>query len=587
MTLNNLKEKILKEKNYNKSLEYFPHDTLYNYAYMCNKDHMDEIAINYLGNKITYKELFEKVDDAASALIHIGVKPGEYVCLSPLTTPEGLISFLAINKIGAVSHLINPMMSEKEIITHIKESNSKVYITMDLFYSKKMQDYFSKGGIKTTIISSLLDSFPFGLNSDAFKFSAATIIKNMSGAKKGDNDISWKKLLEIGKKFPNNYNHKYVENSDAAIAYTSGSTGESKGVVATNEGFISVPNLIAMSEDKIARQDGIYTSMPLWIFYSLANSIYEPLCLGVTLEMDPLIDPKKIDKRLKEYKFNHWNTVPFYAKEAFSSLDGKKVDLSRLKTISTGGDFLSKDVRNLIDETIKKNGGTARVKNGLGLNEVLGAFAYQYTDHINDKSAGLPLVGNKMKIVNPDSLEECKVGETGELYLASPSLMKGYFKKDNLTSDAIIYDEENTRWFKTGDLAHIDKTGEIIPDGRIKRVVMTLDEAGLPTKIFPEKIKLAIKEHKAIKDCEVITVNDDERITKPILFTILKDEYKNYPNINDELIYLCEKTLPKYMVPDKIIELDSFPLNPSLKVNMKELENIYYQNKDYAKKKIK
>ena len=587
-TLLKLKEQLEKEKEHRKILELMPKDTIYSYLVKCNSDHLEDIAINYLGNQISFEKLFDKIDLCASSLINAGVKPGDYVCLSPLTTPEGIISFYAINKIGAIAHFINPSMSKGEITKHIKETNSKVFITMDLFYSEEMKKAFDEGGIRLSIITSLIDSLPFGLNSDSVKYNLITAYKlHKSAVKNSKNAINWKTFMESGVLLYENYTHPFVPNSPAAVAYTSGSTGESKGVVATNEAFNAIPVLMGLSEGSIQRQDGIFNSLPLWIYYSLGNNTHEPLCLGVTLELDPLLDVKRLDKRFKMYKFNHWNTVPHYVDLAFKGDRIKKVDFSRVKTITTGGDFLLEEVKRRADEIIKMGNGTVRVGEGYGTSEVIGCFSFQSNKSYVEGSCGKPLVGNQMMILNPENLEKVNSGESGELYIWSPTMMSGYLNNEEKNNEVFYQDASGQTWLKTGDLAHENEYGELVPDGRIRRIVMTLDENGFPTKIIPEKLKLVVSNHEYVEKVEAITVEDPEVITKAVLFVKLNPGVNESEEVLESIRIYCEENLPSYMVPSPIIVVDEIPLKPSLKPDFDELEKIYHEYKTKSLSRVR
>ena len=105
-----------------------PECTIYEYLWENNKDHLDDIAIIYFNRKITYGELFENIDKTASALLALGVKPGEIVTVAMPSIPEALYAVYALNKIGAVANMIHPLAGEQELLNYLNEVESKVFL---------------------------------------------------------------------------------------------------------------------------------------------------------------------------------------------------------------------------------------------------------------------------------------------------------------------------------------------------------------------------------------------------------------------------------------------------------------------------
>lgn len=543
------------------------------------KEMPNDIAINYFGNKITYKAFLDIIDTAAKGLAELGVKYGDVVTLTALPTPYGIASFYAIDKLGAVSHMVNSLTNVDEIKRELSNFNSKVFIGNDVFCSKEMQEVYRSAGVEKIITISLNDCMPKKLNKDKITFIIAEKAKGLP--KKAYNNSSlydFNSLLEIGKKSKNQImTCEYRENKMASVAYTSGSTGNSKACVATWKSIDALIQIMGMTEiGRFEKGDTLLSSFPLWINYSLMNMIHEPLSLGVTLILDPLFKPKNVAKRNDTYKLNHILSSPPYAK-MISDLN-KKTDFSNLKIFITGGDALSDDIKIKTDQYIKRNGGTAQVVQGYGATECLGSFAYGYYPNPTLGSVGKPCVGNLIKILDQDTGKPCDVNEVGVGYLYSPALMKEYYGDEKATKHNIVPDENGVLWYNTEDLLHINEKGEIFLDGRIRRIVLTFDENGNPTKIIPDKLKKALSDRDDIEKCEVITIPDDERINVSVAYIVPKKKNYSKDALKTSLIEYSKANVPEYMVPKDIVFIDDIPQTSSRKPDLMVLEKIYLES---------
>lgn len=486
------------------------------------KEMPNDIAINYFGNKITYKAFLDIIDTAAKGLAELGVKYGDVVTLTALPTPYGIASFYAIDKLGAVSHMVNSLTNVDEIKRELSNFNSKVFVGNDVFCSKEMQEVYRSAGVEKIITISLNDCMPKKLNKDKITFIIAEKAKGLP--KKAYNNsylYDFNSLLEIGKKSKNQIMAcEYRENKMASVAYTSGSTGNSKACVATWKSIDAMVQVIAMTDDKLEKNDVAFTTFPLWIFYSIINMIHEPMSLGATLALDPLFKPKNLAKRNQMYSFNHWQTIPPYINEMV--LANKKTDCSKWKRILTGGDAFKDKDKIDADKYIRKNGGNVTVEQGYGASECMGGFSYPYYDSATIGCVGKPCVGNLIKILDQDTGKPCDVNEVGVGYLYSPALMKEYYGDEKATKHNLVPDENGVLWYNTEDLLHINEKGEIFLDGRIRRIVLIFDENGNPTKIIPDKLKKALSDRDDIEKCEVITIPDDERINVSVAYIVPK-----------------------------------------------------------------
>ena len=566
-----LKEKVLKITEPGEIEKIIEYKTAYSHFKETALDMGEAPALNYFGNIITYKEMLILVDIAAKGFAELGVKYNDVVTMSVLSTPYGIIAFYALDKLGAVMHMVNGAAGIDELKRELKTFKSKFFVGNDLFCSEEVRTALKKTGIEKIITISLTDMLPKGINSDKIQY---FVIEKLKGLKKKDYDgrsiINFHQFIEIGKQSKKDIKPcKYVTDKMATVAYTSGSTGDSKACVATWDGIEAMVEIMAMTEEnRFKRGDTLFATFPLWIYYSLLNMIHEPLCLGVTLALDPLFKPENAIKRNNQYKFNHWLTIPPYIKKMLEL--GKSTDCSRWKIIVTGGDALQDEIKINADKFIADNGGTAKVVQGYGASECLGSFAYCYYDDYTIGSVGKPCVGNMIKVIDADTGKELGTNEMGIGYFYTAARMKEYYGNPEATAHNLVTDEKGVVWYNTEDLVHYNEKGEIFLDGRIRRIVLTLDKEGNPTKIIPDRVKKELMHNDAVDKCEVITVPDNVKENVAVAFVV-----KSAETTKEKLINYCAANVPEYMVPVDIVFTEDIPLTPAKKPDLKSLEKMY------------
>jgi len=584
--LRELKEKVIKINKPGEIESILEHKTMYERIKETALRKPDAPALMYFGNVITYRQFLSLIDTAANGFSEIGIKYNDVVAMSMLGTPYGIVSLYALDKIGATMHMVNCASNASEIKRELEKVPSRYFIGNDLFCNEEMKKIFDSVGIKKIVTTSLLDGLPMGFNVDKLKYSFIEKIKGPN-KKKYDNItmMNFDTLLSIGRNCKHSVEAcQFEPNKLVSIAYTSGSTGNSKGCMATWEGIDSMIQVMGMTElGRFEETDVMFSTFPLWIYYSLLNMIHEPLVLGVTLALDPLFNPKDIAKRNKMYKFNHWLTIPPYIKTMVETC--KSIDCSRWKLVITGGAELSNSLKIQADQFIQNNNGSAHVEQGYGASECLGCFSYGYTDNPTLGSLGTPCIGNMIKILDVDTNKELGIGETGVAYLYSPALMTGYYGDEEATKHNLIQDENGVTWYNTEDLVSINEKGELFLDGRIRRIALSIDAKGNPTKIIPERTKRCLSMINEVSKCEVITVPDDKVVNKAIAFVVLADGILSTESLKNNMISYCQLNIPEYMVPAEIIYLDELPLNAGKKTDLKELEHLYNKYHDNVKSK--
>ena len=540
-----------------------PSATIYEHMYQQNRDYPQDIAISYLGREISYKNLFQNIENAAKAFITAGVKCGDIVTVALPSVPEALYSLYALNKIGAVANMIHPLAGQTDLIFDLRESGSKVVVLFDVTY-ESLRDVLSRTNVRLAVVVSAGDSLPFGLKQLYF-------LKNpRKSLPKDGSAVLWQSFIQAGEKTPIPQIRKDPETM-AVISHTGGTTGSPKGVMCSDN---SINAMIVMTGQILSpvRQERAMAVLPPFINYSLVNSMLEPIAFGVTCVLIPKYEPERFFEYMKKYKPNYIVSIPPYWEALLQLPEPASLDLSCLKVGIYGGESMAKQNETAINEFLLSHGAKNRLSTGLGMTEVICAATLTSFEHDMTGSVGIPLPQVTCKIVVPEEETECSYGQDGEICYGGPTLMIGYYHNQQATDDVVKVHKDGIRWIHSGDLGHIDENGILYITGRIKRIVMTKGKDGNITKLFPVRIEEAINSHPAVRVSCVIGIKDEERVNYPRAIIELNDNFTASEELSEEIMEHCRRHLPDYSLPDEIVFRETLPRTPRGKVDYRALE---------------
>lgn len=539
-----------------------PECSIYEYMLENNKDYPTDTAINYLGRKITYKELFENIDKTASAFIKAGVKEKEIVTVALPSIPEALYCVYALNKIGAVANMIHPLAGKEETLNYLNEVRSRVAVIFDGAYAT-IADDIDKASVEQVIVVSPADSLPIVL-----KIAYRLKVKK---PRLESRFIGWKDFIQNGESSPVETVQRDCHEM-AIISHTGGTTGNPKGVMCSDYNINALIYQSYCSFEHSERQHTALAVLPPFVNYSLVQSMLEMLYLGYTVILLPKYEPSKIWEYFRKYKPNVVLSIPAYWETILTSKEVGKTDLSGFEQIYYGGEAMSDETERAINKVLRKNGSKIDLLKGLGSTELM-AVASQTYPWCNDVgSAGIPLIKTNCKIVQPETRSEVKYMERGEICFNGPALMLGYYANPEATDEIIKVHEDGNRWIHTGDLGYINEDGVIFVTGRIKRIIMTKGNDGQVTKLFPDRIEKAIYSNPAVELCCVVGIPHEARINYPKAFIVLKDGSTENDDIKQSILNDCKELLPDYMIPEEIEFRTDLPRTSRGKVDYRALE---------------
>ncbi len=540
-----------------------PDCTIYEYMIQNNRAFPKDTAILYMGRKISYGELFARIDETAAAFSALGVKPGEIVTVALPSIPEALYTVYALNKLGAVANMIHPLAGEREIVNYLNEVASRVAVLYEGSY-EIVKNALCETTIETTVVVSAGESLPMGLRMMFFLKDPRTKLPKEKGL------VNWPDFIRgrIRTTLPT---YQKDPNTLALISHTGGTTGEPKGVMCSDMSCNALMwQLLCAFE--FERQEISLNVLPPFVNYSLLESIMAMLAVGFIVVLLPKYEPNKFADYIKKYRPNQILSIPSYW-EAMLKIDNiEKADMSCFKHLYAGGEKMETEIEHEINNLLKRCGAKTQLYNCMGSTEMMAGATIIYDSCYVPDSVGIPMVKVECKIVRPESEDEQTYNCEGEICFSGPTLMMGYYKKPEETNAVVKTHADGQRWLHTGDLGYMDENGVLYVTGRIKRILMTKGRDGNITKLFPDRIEKTISKHEDVALCCVIGIADDERINYPVAFVVLKSSAQNKEQVKKEILALCREELPNYMVPEAVTYLDDLPRTPRGKIDYRILE---------------
>ena len=518
-------------------LEY-PDISIYNMLENSMKNREDYISYNYYGTKKTYKEFIAQIDKCARALKSLGIKATERVSICMPNTPEAIIAFYAINKIGAVANMIHPLSAENEIKYFLNISKSKYVIAIDIAFNK-INHIANDTNLKKCIVVSAKNSMPMYLKI-GYQLTKGRKIK----LEKSDLNLSWNDFIKLGEDYNKKIKSDLKGNVVAAILYSGGTTGYPKGIELTNLNFNALAIQSFEACQCLKEKDKVLSIMPVFHGFGLGICIHTVQYFGGTSILLPQFSSKTFDKLLKKYKPNIIAGVPtlYEALLKNKNLDG--YDLSFLKCVISGGDSLSISLKEKVDTFLKEHGANIQIREGYGLTECVTGSCLTPMNYYRKGSIGIPYPDTYYKIVKPNTEEELPFGEEGEILISGPSVMKGYLDDEKETKLTLRKHKDGLTWMYTGDLGYMDKDGFIYFKQRLKRMIISSGYC-----LYPQYIENIIDSHpKVLMSC-VIGIDHPYKVQVAKAFIVLRNGYTAADDLLKEIKEHCEKNLARYSWP--------------------------------------
>ena len=540
----------------------------------------NNIAITYFGTHRTYKDFFKEIDVVARSFKSLGVRENDVVTILSANVPEALISFYALNKIGAIANILHPLLSENEIKSALQNYSTVVLVAMDICYSK-IKNIINDTEVYRTIIISAKDS----MNTITKIGYEITQGRKIETPKSSELYTYWKDFYQKGL----NYNERDVEvvglrDTPAVILQSGGSTGTPKGIVLSNGNFNSATVAATKAYPDLCKDDRILGILPIFHGLGLEVGMNDALYVGAELVLIPTFKAKEFDKLLTKHKPTVLLGVPTLFEALTTNERMKNVSLSQLKYVIGGGDTLNKNRVNNINDFLHSHGAKTNLIQGYGMTEAVAAVCVDLRYASRPGTIGIPWPGIYLKIVKPQTDEEVPYGEDGEICISGPVVMLGYYNNEKETNEALHIHKDGNVWLHSGDIGCMDKDGFVSYKQRIKRMIVT---SGY--NVYPSQIEEVLESHPSVVDATVIGVPHPYKVEVGKAYIAVKKGYVDEEKLKEELISLCKKNLAYYAIPKEWEFRKSLPKTIVGKVDFKklQLENIEKRKKEELNEKKK
>ena len=513
--------------------------------------HPDTVALIMMGKNITYRELNTLVDRFANALAAQGIQKGDRVALIMPNMPQMVIAAYAVFKLGAAVVMNNPLYTERELEHQLSDSAAKMCICMDLLVPriKKIQP---KTGVRTIIAAHIRDYLPFPVK-QLFPFVKKGMHRKVEP---GEGVLEFMDLL---KKHPPSLPDVDVRPADmAALLYTGGTTGKSKGVVLSHFNCSAVlQQMRAWLYDAEEGRDSLIAVFPFFHVAGFTAIMNQSVMRGLTMVLVPRPEPQTVLDTLKKYKPTWLGCVPTIYVGLLSHPEFPKTDLSFVKGCLSGAAPLAMET---IKEWDKVVGATIIEVYGMTESTTL-CHANPWGGKTKVGSVGIPIPDTDCRIVDlEDGTSDMPLGEPGEILIKGPQVTKGYYNQPEETADAFT-----DGWFHTGDIGYMDDEGYLFIVDRKKDMVI----AG-GYNIYPREIDEVLYEHPKVQEACAVGVPDPYRGETIKAFVVLKP---GESTSEEEIIKFCRERLAAYKAPKLVEFLDELPKSAIGKVLRRELRD--------------
>ena len=335
----------------------------------------------------------------------------------------------------------------------------------------------------------------------------------------------------------------------AAILYSGGTTGTTKGIMLSNLNFNALGlQTIGASGFKSVAGMKMLSIMPVFHGFGLGVGIHTALIGGACCILVPQFSVTTYADILVKQKPELIPGVPTLFEALLRAESLKDADLSFLKGIFSGGDSLSPELKKKVDAFLKEHGCTEQIREGYGTTECVTASCLTPRDYARSGSIGVPFPDTYYKIVKPGTTdEELPANSEGEICVSGPTVMLGYMDNPEETASTLRRHYDGRIWLHTGDLGHMDQDGFIYFRQRMKRMIIT---SGY--NVYPSQLENIIDGHEKVLLSCVIGVKDPYRVQRVKAYVVPMPGIEPTEELKQELLDYCKDHIAKYAMPREI-----------------------------------
>ncbi|MDW6023377.1 long-chain-fatty-acid--CoA ligase [Mesorhizobium sp. BAC0120] len=514
--------------------------------------HPDRPSMHYYGRTYDYAELLDGVTALAGYLQQrCGVRRGDRVLLDMQNSPQFVIAFHAIMRADAVVVPANPMNLAAEIDYLASDSGARVALIGD-----ELIDQFRElvpARFDHVIVARYADAAP-----DPSVDPLPEVMRRPRAALLPDRFVNFSQALAAG---CNPGPVRAASDDIAVMPYSSGTTGRPKACMHLH----SAVTFTAAAQAKWYGIDetSVMTSfMPMFHVAGMQASMSAALYAGAALVIMTRWNRDLIPDLFTRHRVTWWSAAPTMIVDVLASDRFSDETFAHLKVLTGGGASMPAAVA---ERLLDRYG--LRFCEGYGLTETISATHINPVDAPKPQCLGLPIFDTTSLVVDPETMRELPLGEVGEILVAGPQVMAGYWQRPEASAEALV-DLGGRTFLRTGDLGYVDDEGYYFIVDRLKRMI---NVSGY--KVWPAECEMLLYRHPGVHECCVISAPDPYRGETVKALISLKPEYRGKVSDRDVADF-ARTVMSAYKVPRIVEFVDSLPRSASNKIDWRRLQEV-------------
>jgi long-chain acyl-CoA synthetase len=512
------------------------------------------------GQEITYEELDERSRKVANALAEQGVEAGDRVGLFVPNTLQFPPAYFGTVKAGGVAVPINLRMDPESMVYVVDNAEIDVMVASDKVPGGSAEEVAAEAGVSTVMLPGGSDDSPEGVEVVDYDAAVEEASAELDRPERDFDDV-------------------------AVQPYTSGTTGDPKGVLLTHENLLTTIESYSSGGLPIDPEDSVLLILPLFHIYGLNALMGSFLYVGGSMVMQGVPNPTLMLNAIEDNELTAFAGVPAMYNMMFREYQKNPddYDVSSLDYAICAAAPLAEDTRKKIETEWN-----VPVAEGWGMTETGPAGCVEPPRGVQKEAGcvGAPVPNLEMKLVHPENRDEVRVSPedieprgmaqgtlnfddeesvTGEIAVRGPQIFEGYFKLPDKNEE--VFDDEG--WFYTEDIARVDDDGYFWMVDRADDMIIAGGE-----NIYPAEVENGLYEHPDVAEAAVVGAPHEIKGEAPVAFVVLEEGVEEGVDITeDELREFTLEHTPRYAHPRRIFFVDELPRSATQKVQRYKLEN--------------
>ena len=536
----------------------------------CCKDHLNDVAITYradlctqdmnkkvLTTKITYKELINNIIKTYNSLKAHGVKKGDIITYSSITTPELIYTAYASILLGSIFKPIDVRFNSDELLDQFNSTPSKVFFGAKPFADKILPIYGDLG-VEKIILMSFQESLP-GIIRLGSKLQEMKIGGRVPEELSNNIFSDWKRFKANSHTRETPHFSEVKLDDIIHITATTGTTGKPKMLLHNSSNWNAQLYNASHCGLEFVRGETFFNCTVPWVDFGLINGIHTFLCNGIRIDMDPLWSADKNADYIIKNDPNWWMGAPGWLDELFTNPKYADVRLFNSRYFITGGAPLYPHKHELYQSRLSEMSSVGKITPGYGYSEGSAAISLDLENKATTIGKMWPLVHSK--IVDRDTGKEVTDGGRGELWITSvhdklTQISPGYLNNEDAMAENFRTDSEGKRWARSGDMVQKNEDGTYSWFSRYKNI-LTFNGFNIDCEKISEKVGTLCDVAKVV----VFGCVTSDGNQMPVV-CVEKASEKNISDdeLKDRVYNFMNASFPDYYMPKDIVIYDRFPV---------------------------